>query len=109
MSMHHDEGSPATQRRRRTDDSPSGGMVPTAMAASMLGLTPNGFRKVVERGLIKPAFTFRNTNQPITVYWREQVERLAESRRRYAEMEPRLRVALGLAPEPQLALKVSEG
>jgi hypothetical protein len=90
--------------RRSTDRSPSGGMVTTATAGRILALTPNGFRDVVKRGLLQPAFTFRNGPQPLSVYWREEVERLAAARQAYAEREPRLRIDLGLMPAPQGAL-----
>ena len=93
-----------SERRRASDETPSGGMVTTATAAKILDLTPNGFRDVVARGLIEPAFTFRNGKEPLRVYWRHEVERLAEARRRYETGEVRLRQALGLAPEVQLPL-----
>lgn len=93
-----------TPRRRASDETPSGGMVLAATAARILNLTPNGFRDVVARGLIRPAHTFRNGPQPLSVYWRADVERLAAGRRQYAMTEPALRVALGLAPATQAVL-----
>ena len=67
-------------QRRITDQTPSGGMIPTAAAAKLLDLTPNGFRDVVNRGLIKPAYTFRNGPQPLRVFWRHEVESLRDRR-----------------------------
>ena len=90
--------------RRATDGSPSGGMVLAANAARILNLTPNGFRDVVARGLIEPVYTFSNGPQPLRVYRREDVERLAAGRRMYAETEPRLRVAMGLKRAEQAKL-----
>ena len=67
-------------------------------------LTPNGFRDVVARELIEPVYTFSNGPQPLRVYRREDVERLAAGRRMYAETEPRLRVAMGLKRAEQAKL-----
>ena len=65
-----------SDRRRELSMSESGGLVTTSTAAQILGLTPNGFRAVVERGELRPAVMLEiwRTKGRLQAFWRADVE-----------------------------------
>lgn len=83
------------EQRRELANTESGGLIFTATAGRILGLTPNGFRAVVEAGWLEPAIKVPNgaTEGRTALFWRHEVEELRAFREQSEREDAQRRAA----------------
>lgn len=79
----------------------SGSLILSGTAAQRLGISTQRLRQLHDSGVFKAD---RVTYEGVGVYYADSVEEFRQRRAGYAQAAPRLKVAFGLAPAPQLEL-----